>query len=44
MNIILTTHGVDGEKVLIVVINLTKNAFIYTSSLVKKHCSFEELN
>lgn len=44
MNIILTTHGVDGEKALIVVINLTKNSFIYTSSLVKKHCSFEELN
>ncbi len=44
MNIIVTTHGVDGEKALIAVINLTNNAFIYTSSLVKKHCSFEELN
>jgi hypothetical protein len=44
VNIIVKTHGVDGEKAIIVVINLTKNAFIYTSSLVKKHCSFEELN
>ncbi len=44
MNIIVTIHGVDGEKALIVVINLTNNAFIYTSSPIKKHCSFDELN
>ncbi len=44
VNIIVTTHGVDGEKALIDVINITNNAFIYTSSLVEKHCSFEELN
>jgi len=44
VNIIVTTHGVDGEKALIDVINITNNSFIYTSSLVKKHCSFEELN
>jgi len=41
VNIIVTTHGVVGEKALIDVINITNNAFIYTSSLVKKHCSFE---